>query len=359
MRWWPVHVGLGARASRPQLACRHAGASCGPHLSTAVRVPSGVICSLFIVFVIAATVTHAQPYPAKPIRIVTAEAGGGNDLVARVIARPLGDSLGQQVVVDNRGGAGGIIAADIAAKAPADGHTLLAYASNVWIIPLLKKSIPYDMRDFAPVTLAARSPSTLVVHPSLPVKTVQDLIAIARARPGQLNYGAGGTGSTTHLAAELFKSMAKVNIVRVSYRGNAPAMNDLIAGQVQVMFATAGSVAPHTSSGRVRALAVTSAQPSPLAPGLPTVASAGFPGLAGYESLSIYGVFAPAKTAIVIVQQLNRELVRALGRADVKEQLLRAGIEAVGSAPDAFAETIRQDVARMTKVINEAGLRDE
>ncbi len=298
----------------------------------------------------------AQPYPAKPIRMITAEAGGGNDLVARMIVRALGDSLGQQVIVDNRGGAGGLIAAETAARASADGYTLLLYASNVWIIPLLKKALPYDMRDFAPVTLAARSPSTLVVHPSLPVKTVKELIAIAQARPAQLNYGAGGTGSTTHLAAELFKSMAKVNIVRVSYRGNAPAMNDLVAGQTQVMFATAGAVAPHASSGRLRALAVTSAQPSPLAPGLPTVASAGLP---GYESLSIYGVFAPAKTATAIVQQLHRELVRVLARGDVKEPLLKAGIEAVGSTPEAFAETIRLDVARMTRVISEAGLRDE
>ena len=183
---------LGARASRPQLTCCCAGASCGRGVSD----PSGVICSLFIAFVMAATAAHAQPYPTKPIRIVTAEAGGGNDVVARVIARYLADNIGQQVLVDNRGGAGGIIAADTAAKASADGYTLLAYASNVWIIPLLKKNIPYDMRDFAPITLVARSPSTLVVHPSLPVKTVQAFLTLARARPGQLNYGAGGTGST-------------------------------------------------------------------------------------------------------------------------------------------------------------------
>ena len=353
MRWWPLYVGLGARASRPQEAPAQRKASCGRD----ARDPRFMVC--YVLLVIVASVVNdadAQPYPAKPIRIVTAEAGGGNDLVARVIARYLADNIGQQVLVDNRGGAGGIIAADVAAKAPADGHTLLAYASNVWIIPLLKKTIPYDMRDFAPITLVARSPSTLVVHPSLPVKTVRELMALARAKPGQLNYGAGGTGSTAHLASELFKSMAKVNIVRVSYRGNAPAMNDLVAGQVQVMFATAGTVAPHARSGRVRALAVTSAQPSPLAPGLPTVASAGLP---GYESLSIYGLFAPVKTAPAIVQQLNRELLRVLARNDIKDQLLKVGIEAVGTTPDAFAETIRQDVARMAKVINEAGLRDE
>lgn len=298
-----------------------------------------------------------QAYPTKPIRIVTAEAGGGNDFAARAIVRGIADSMGQQLIVDNRGGAGGIIAAEIVARAAPDGYTLLVYASNIWIIPLLKKNVPYDMaKDFAPITWAARSPSTLVVHPSLPVKSVKDLIAIAKAKPGQLNYGSGGSGATTHLAAELFKSMAKVNIVRVTYRGNAPALNDLIAGQIQVMFATAGTVAPHIGSGRLRALAVTSAQPTALSPGLPTVASSGLP---GYESLSIYGVFAPSKTPTAIIQQLNREMVRVLHRADVKEQFFNAGVETVGSSPEAFAAAIKSDVARMAKVINEAGIRED
>lgn len=311
--------------------------------------------------VLSAATAHAQPaatgaYPTKPIRIVTAEAGGGNDFAARSIVRGLGDTLGQQVIVDNRGGAGGIIAAEAVARAPADGYTLLVYASNIWIIPLLRKNVPYDFaRDFVPVTWAARSPSTLVVHPSLPVKSVKELIAFAKARPGQLNYGSGGTGSTTHLAAELFKSMAQVNIVRVAYRGNGPALNDLIAGQIQVMLATAGSVAPHIGTGRLRALAVTSAQPTPLAPGLPTVASAGLP---GYESLSIYGLFAPAKTPAAIIQQLNREIVKVLHRQDVKQQFLNAGVETVGSTPDEFAAAIKADVARMSKVIHDAGIRE-
>jgi tripartite-type tricarboxylate transporter receptor subunit TctC len=299
----------------------------------------------------------AQAYPVKPVRVITAEAGGGNDLIARVLARAMGDSLGQPLVVENRGGAGGIIAAEAAIRAVPDGYTLLLYASNIWIIPLLKKNAPYDVaRDLAPITWAARSPSTLVVHPALPVSTVKELIAIARANPGQLNYGSGGTGSSTHLAAELFKSMAKVKIVRVAYRGNAPAINDLIAGQVQVMFATAGTVAPHTGSRRLKALAVTSREPTPLAPGLPTVASAGLP---GYESLSIYGVFAPSRVAPSIVQQLNREMVRVLNRSEVKDQLLKAGVEAVGSSPEAFAGAINADVMRMSKVIQEAGIRED
>jgi tripartite-type tricarboxylate transporter receptor subunit TctC len=320
-------------------------------MRTAVRL--GIVAAIAMA---APGAVHAQSYPGKPVRVVTAEAGGGNDLVARLMVRAIGDSMGQPFIVDNRGGAGGIIAAEAVAKAPGDGHTLLAYASNIWIIPLLKKTVPYDMSDFAPITWAARSASTLVVHPALPVRSVTELIALAKARPGQLNYGAGGTGATTHLAAELFKSMAQVNIVRVSYRGNAPVINDLIAGQVQIMFATAGTVAPHTGTGRLRALAVTSSQPTPLAPGLPTVASAGLP---GYESLSIYGLFAPVKTPSAIIQQLNREFVRVLQRGEVQAQLLKAGIEAAGSTPEAFAETIRQDVARMRKVISEAGIREE
>ena len=305
--------------------------------------------------VVAAT---AQPYPAKSVRIITAEAGGGNDIVARVLARALSDSVGQPFIVENRGGAGGLIAADAVAKAPADGYTLLAYASNIWIIPLVKKNVPYDMRDFAPITWAARSPSFLVVHPSVPVRTVKELIALAKARPAQLNYGSGGTGSTAHLAGALFNAMARVNIVRVTYRGNAPAMNDLIAGQVQVMFATAGTISPHMGaggSGRLRALAVTSPQPSLLAPGLPTVAAT----LPGYESLSIYGFFAPAKTPAAIVQLLNREAVRALSRAEVKDMLLKAGIEAVGTTPETFADVIRQDVARMRKVLEDAGIKED
>jgi tripartite-type tricarboxylate transporter receptor subunit TctC len=317
-----------------------------------------VIRALLIIAVSYGTTTAlAQTFPVKPIRLVTAEAGGGNDFTARAIVRGIGDSLGQQLIVDNRGGAGGIIAAEIVARAAPDGYTLLVYAGNIWTIPLMKKSVPYNMeRDFAPLTWAARSPSTVVVHPSLPVKSIKDLIAFAKANPGQLNYGSGGTGASTHLAAELFKSMAKVDIVRVTYRGNAPAINDLIAGQIQVMFATAGTVAPHAGSGRLRALAVTSPQPTPLAPGLPTVASAGLP---GYESLSIYGVFAPAKTPAAMMQQLNQEVVRALNRADIKALFLNAGMEVVGSTPENFAAAIKADVARLSKVINEAGIREE
>jgi len=304
-----------------------------------------------------AMAASGQDYPRKPIRLVTAEPGGGNDFAARLIVQGLGGSLGQPMIVDNRGGAGGIIAADIVAKAQPDGYTLLLYANNIWIIPLLRSNAPFDViRDFAPITWAAKSPNTVVVHPALPVKSVEDLIAHARARPGELNYGSGGSGSSTHLAVELLKSMAGVNIVRVPFRGNAPALNALFAGEVHLMIATAGTVAPHLKSGRLRALAVTSAQPSPLAPGLPTVAASGLP---GYESIQIYGVFAPGRTSSAIVKRLHDEIVRVLGRADVKEKFLAAGVEPVGSTPQQLAATIKSEIVRMSKVIKDAGIREE
>ncbi len=310
-------------------------------------------CAL-TVHVLTPGLAFAQGYPVKPVRIVTAEAGGGNDFAARTIGQAIAGRLGQPWVIDNRGGAGGAIAAEIVARAPADGYTLLVYAGNIWTIPLLRKNVRYDAdRDFAPITWAARSPNTIVVHPSLPVNSVQDLIALARAKPGQLSYGSGGTGSSTHLAVELFKSMAKVDILRVPYKGNGPALNDLIGGQLQLMFATAGAVSPHIRSGRLRAIAVTSAQPSILAPGLPTVAASGLP---GYESISIYGVFAPARTPDVIIGQLNQAIVAVLNLPEVRERFFNSGVEAVGSTPAQFAAAIRADVARLRKVIREADI---
>lgn len=299
----------------------------------------------------------AQNYPTKPIRMVTAEPGGGNDFAARLIAQGLGSSLGQTMIVDNRGGAGGLIAASIVAKAPPDGYTLLLYANNVWIIPLLQRNVPYDVvRDFAPITWAVKSPNAVVVHPSLPVRSVADLIALAKARPGELNYGSGGNGSSTHLAVELFKSMTGANIVRVIFKGNGPALNALFSGEIQLMIAPVGSLAAHLKSNRLRAVAVTSAQPSPLVPGLPTVAAAGLP---GYESMQIYGVFAPAGIPASILKQLNEGIVRALGRAEVKEKFLASGVETVGSTPQELAATMKSEIVRIGKVIKDAGIRGE
>jgi tripartite-type tricarboxylate transporter receptor subunit TctC len=317
-----------------------------------MRVQACIIAAALL----AAGAASAQNYPVKPIRVVTAEPGGGNDFAARTIGQAIGARLGQPWVMDNRGGAGGVVAIEAAARAPADGYTLLVYAGNVWTIPLLRKGVRYEVKDFAPITWIARSPCTLVVHPSLPVHSVRDLIGLAKARPGQLSYGAGGVGAITHLSAELFKSIAKVDILFVPYRGNGFAITDLIGGQVQIMFGTAGTVAPHIKSGRVRAIAVTSAEPSPLAPGLPTIAASGLP---GYESISIYGAYAPAGTPDAIIRQLNGAIVAVLNMPEVRERFLNVGMEPVGSTPEQFAAVMKTDEARLRKVIKEAGIQGE
>ncbi|MBI3068912.1 MAG: tripartite tricarboxylate transporter substrate binding protein, partial [Betaproteobacteria bacterium] len=253
-----------------------------------------------------------------------------------------------------RGGAGGVIGAEMAAKSPPDGYTLLVAAGSFWIGPLLRDT-PYDpVRDFSPISMVSRAPNVVAVHPSLPVKSVKELIALAKARPGVLNYSSGATGSSSHLSGELFKALAGVNIVRIPYKGTAPALNDLIAGQVHLMFPTASAVAPHLKSGRLRALGVTSAEPSVLFPGLPAVAAMG---LSGYEAVSMTGIFAPAGTPATIINRLNREVVRVLNMADVKEKLFRLGVEPVGSSPEELAAKIKYEMTRLGKVIRDAGVR--
>ena len=276
--------------------------------------------------------------------------------MSRLIAQGLTVSLGQQVVVENRGGASGAIAAQAVAKAPADGYTLLFYSNGIWTLPLLR-DVPYDpVKDFAPLTLVAISPNMIVVHPSLPVRSVKQLIALAKARPGELNYSMGGTGTTPHLAAELFKSMAGVDIVRINYKGAGPALNELIGGQVQLTFATTASGMPHVKSGRLKALAVTSAEPSALVPGLPTVAASGLP---GYESGANYVMFAPAHTPLTIINRLNQETLRVLQQAEVKQMFLNYGVEAEGSSPEDLAMTVKSEIARLGKIIKDTGLRGE
>ena len=303
--------------------------------------------------VLGAGMVFGQNYPNKPIRIVASAAGGSGDFAARLIAQGLSGALSQQVVVDNRGG---VIPGEIVSKAPPDGYTLLIDAASFWIGPLLQET-PYDpVKDFAPVTLTDSAPNVLVVNPSLPVKSVKELIALAKARPGELNYGSSSTGSSPHLAAELFNMMAGVKIVRVPFKGSGPAVISLLGGQVQLMFATAGSVAPHVKSGRLRALAVASLQPSALAPGLPTIAASGVP---GYEAVAFEGMFVPAKTPVAIIDRLNQEIVRVLNRAEVKERFFNAGVETVGSTPEEFAAAIKSNVAKWGKLIKDAGIRDE
>lgn len=309
---------------------------------------------MVIMVPMAATVA-AQPYPERPVRIVTAEAGGSQDVAARILAVGLTHALGQQVVIDNR--SSGVIPGEVVARAKPDGHTLLVYAGTFWLQPLVRRSVPYDpVRDFSPISLIVASPTILVVHPALPAKSIKELIALVKSRPGELNYAMGSVGAANHLAAELFKSMAAVDMLGIGYRGNGSAVNALVSGQVQLMFATASSVIPLVKSGRLRALAVASLQPSALVPDLPTVAAAGLP---GYESLSTTGFFAPARTPAAIIERLHRESVRYLHSPEARQRLLAVGAETVGSTPDELAAKVKSEMARMGKVIRDAGIRAE
>ncbi len=305
-----------------------------------------------VIVALGSTGVHGQDgYPNKVVRIVSAAAGGGSDVISRVIAAGLTSAFGQQVIVDNRGP----LSIEIVAKAPADGYTMLVSGSPLWLLPLIRTNSSWDaVKDFVPISLLISAPSILAVHPSLPVKSARELIALAKSRPGELNYGAGTLGATPHLAAELFKSMTGVDIVRVSYKGTGPGIIGLMSGEVALMFPNAGSVMPHVRAGRLRALAVCSAEPSPLAPGLPTLAST----VPGYETISPQGLFAPAKTPAAIVNRLHQEVVRILSQPDMREKIANMGVEVVASSPAEFASKIRNDITRMDKVIRSAGLRE-
>ena len=316
-------------------------------LSLRLGIAASLVC--------AAGPAGSQNYPAKPIRLFTSAVGGGADFAARIVAQELTTAYGQPVVVENRGGAG-FVAAEIVAKAPPDGYTLLVYGPPFWIGPLMQKAAYDPVRDFMPVVLAISSPNILAVHPSLPVKSVRELIALAKSRPGTLNYASGQSGSSNHLAAELFKAMAGVDIVRVTYKSGGSSINDLIAGQVQLSFSSVAIVGPHVKAGRLRGLAVTSAQPSALAPGMPTVAASGLP---GYQSVSTLGVFAPIKTPMAIVNQLSLEITRALQQPESRGRLFKSGAEVVGSTPEQSLAEIKADIGRLGKVIRDADIRGE
>ena len=291
-----------------------------------------------------------QDYPLRAIRVVTSPAGGGNDYPARVVARSLSGTLGQQVVVDNRPTA---LLADLVSKAAPDGYTLLVTGGAHWIGPLLEK-VTYDpIGDFAAITLLDRSPTILVVHPSLPVKNVRQLIALAKAKPGELNYSVGGTGSSNFIAAVLFNHMAGVNIVRIPYKGTGPAMTAVMSGEVQAIFATPSGAAPHVKSGRLRALATGSARPSAIVPGLPTIADSGVP---GFASESLHALFAPAKTPPAIIARLNREAVRALQSAEVTALFLQAGIEAAPGSPEELTAMMKAEIANVGRALKAAGV---
>lgn len=307
------------------------------------------VCGL--AWLAAASAAAAQSFPSKPVRIVVTGVGSGGDFAARLIAQGVAASLGQQIVVDNRGS--GNQPAEIVAKAVPDGYTLCLSAAPLWITPFLRKT-PYDpLKDFAPVTLAVTSPNILVVHPALPVKSTRELIALIRAKPGALNYATSGIGASSFLAAELFKSMSGTDMVRVNYKSGGLALTEMISGQVQLMFANAGLVAAHLQSGRLKALAVTSAKPTPLLPGLPTVAAGGLP---GYELVSVQGIFAPAGTPEAIIARLNREFIPFLRRADTREKFFAAGVESIGGTPEELAATVKSEMARLGKVIKATGI---
>lgn len=305
--------------------------------------------------VLVGTLAHgADDYPSRSIRlIVPFAAGGGNDTVARLVGQGLAAELGQPVVIDNRPGAGGIVGAEAAARAPADGYTVfLGGVGSHAINPNLHANLSYDpVKDFAPVSLIASAPLILVVHPSVPARNVRELIALAKARPGTLNYASNGNGSSSHLAAVMFASMTGIDMVHVPYKGLSPALSDLLSGQVQVMFSSVVAIVPHIKAGTLRPLAVSSRERLSLLPDLPTVAESGVP---GYQSSSWYGILAPAGTPPAIVGRLNAALVKVVAQPDVREALAREGADPVGSSPQAFGAFIVAEKQRLGEVIAKA-----
>ena len=299
----------------------------------------------------------AQAYPNKPVRLVVPfPAGGTTDILARAMAQKLSDALGQQFVVDNRPGAGGNIGADLVAKSPPDGYTLLMGTVGTQAINTsLYAKMPYDAaKDFAPVVLVAGVPNVLVAHPSVTAKTVPELVALAKAKPGSINFASSGNGTSIHLSGELFKVMTGVQMSHVPYKGSAPAITDLLGGQVQIMFDNLPSALPHIKAGKLRALAVTSSKRAPALPDLPTIAEAGVP---GFEATSWFGILAPAGTPRDIVMKVNAESNKALQAADMKEKLLAQGAEAVGNTPEFFGDYIKAETTKWAKVVKESGAK--
>lgn len=307
----------------------------------------------------AAGTAGAQAWPSKPIKLVVPYPPGGSaDILARAIGQKLSDGIGQAVVVDNRPGAGTAIGAEATAKAPPDGYTImLGTVSSHAINPALTPGLKYDpVKDFAPVSLVASIPFVLLVHPSLPAKTVPELIALAKAKPGALNFSSAGSGTSNHLAGELFKSMTKTFMVHIPYRGSAPALADLLAGQVNLMFDLVLTAQPHVKSGAARALAVTGRERSSALPGVPTVAESGVP---GYEVSAWFGFFAPAGTPANIVATLNAETVKAMRLPDLKERLASQGADAVTSTPEQFAGYVKEELGKWTRVVKASGMKPD
>ncbi len=297
-----------------------------------------------------------QAYPTKPIRLIVPFAiGSTTDTLARIVGQKLAESWGQQVVVDNRAGAGGNIGTDIVAKAAADGYTLLMAAGSHAINPSLYRKLPYDaVKDFAPVTQVGSAPQLLVSHAGLAAASIRELIALAKARARQIHYASGGNGTPSHLSMELFKSMAGVDLVHVPYKGGETVLNAVLSGEVQLTFGNIRSMMPHVKLGKLKALAVTSSSRSPAAPEVPTIAESGLP---GYSVTAWWGMLAPAGTPKAIITQLHRELARLLQAPALRERLAAVGIDTAGSSPEAFGAFIRREIATWAKVVKDSGAR--
>ncbi len=313
---------------------------------------------LALLFPLTGSAVHAQDYPAKPVRLIVPVApGGGTDILGRLIARKLGELFGQQIVVDNRPGAGTVIGSDLLAKSPPDGYTLSVQINALAANHTLYAKLPYDtLKDFAPVILVASTPNVLVVHPSLPVKSVGEFVALARARPDQIAYASTGAGGAAYLATELLKLKTGIRMIHVPYKGTAPALNALISGETQAMVAALPGTLAFIQAGRVRALAVTGAQRAPATPELSTMMEAGIP---GYEFSTWYGLFAPAGTPREIVAKLNAAAAKMLAQPDFKAQLARDGLDPAGGTPEWFDTYFRAEVDKLGAVIRAAGVKPE
>lgn len=327
----------------------------------ATRSPKspGLLFAALLALAVAPPVALAQSsYPNQPIRIVVPNSPGGTvDMIARLVAQGLTERLGRQVVVDNRPGAGTIIGSEIVAKASPDGYTLLMSVSTLAINPATYKKMPYDaLRDFAPITQTAFVPNLFVVHPSVPAKSVKEMIALARARPGEIQYASAGHGSNPHLTMELFATMAQIRMIHVPYKGGTPAFIDLIAGRVAIMATNLSSIMPYVRAGKLRALGVTSARRSAAAPDIPTIAEAGLP---GFEAVQWYGLLAPAKTPRQIIEKLHKEVVSILRAPDTSARLASDGAEVVASSPEEFAAYLKAETVKMAKVVKAAGIQPE
>ncbi len=298
------------------------------------------------------------PYPNRPLRVIVPYAAGGNgDIVSRIIAQKLITQIGQQIVIDNRGGAGGNIGAELAARAAPDGYSIMLGTNTHVINMSLFPKLGYDIqRDFAPVTRTTSAPMVLIIHPSLPAKTIKEFIALAKAHPNKLNYATGGSGSSAHVITELFRSMAGVQLTHVAYKGVAQGTTDLMAGQIQMQFNSPATALAHMQTGRVRALAISTAARSSVAPGLPTIAESGLP---GFEASIWQGIFVPARTPPEMIARLNREIVAVLNANDIKEQLRVQGLDSLPSTPEQFGAFVRDEIAKWAKVIKISGAKAE